>query len=99
VSDYKGLFGRKARRRCPHNALRPIHGDEVNRVGGWRLQCAACGSYLDGPVTLAEGRPAEGEFRFIEEDKERGMVLIEATRTGNRVWVPNAPLKWPGRDG
>ena len=41
------------RRHCPHSDIRPIHGDEINHVGGWRLQCEDCGSYLYGPVSIA----------------------------------------------
>jgi hypothetical protein len=47
---------RRERRRCPHSDLRPIYGDEINQVGGSRLQCRTCGQYLDGPVSLARAR-------------------------------------------
>lgn len=40
-------------RRCPHVHLNGIYGDEINFVGGWRLQCGDCGRYLDGPVSLS----------------------------------------------
>lgn len=45
--------------RCPHSNLRGIYGDEINMVGGLRLQCRDCGSYLNGPVTLARLREDE----------------------------------------
>lgn len=56
---YRGLFGPTARCRCPHSRLWPIYGDEINRVGGWRLFCADCGRYLAGPVKLAARRVRE----------------------------------------
>ena len=59
--NYKGWFGRTARRRCPHSELGAIYGDQINFVGGWRLQCLNCRSYLDGPVKLAEMRRQEWE--------------------------------------
>lgn len=43
-------------KRCPHVRLRGIYGDEINAVGGWRLECLDCGRRLDGPVHLAESR-------------------------------------------
>jgi len=46
------------RRHCPHRHLRGIYGDDVNRVGGYRLFCVDCGRFLDGPASLAEERPA-----------------------------------------
>lgn len=45
--------------RCPHSNLRGIYGDEINAVGGFRLQCRDCGSYLYGPVILARLREDE----------------------------------------
>lgn len=56
MTYYRGWFGRTARVRCPHRVLTPIYGDQVNMVGGWRLQCADCYRYLDGPVSLAATR-------------------------------------------
>lgn len=53
---YRGWFGRMAKRRCPHAALKGIYGDEITAVGGWRLLCGDCGSFLDGPVSLARDR-------------------------------------------
>ena len=47
------------RSHCPHSDLRPIYGDEINYVGGWRLQCRDCARFLDGPVRLAEFRRRE----------------------------------------
>jgi hypothetical protein len=38
------------RRNCSHPLLRGIYGDEINAVGGYRLQCLCCGRYLYGPV-------------------------------------------------
>jgi hypothetical protein len=52
---------RSARRHCPHSDLIGIYGDLVNAVGGWRLRCADCGRYLDGPVSLANSRKSEVE--------------------------------------
>jgi hypothetical protein len=43
----------RRRRHCPHMRLDPIYGDEINHVGGWRLQCRACRRFFDGPVDLA----------------------------------------------
>ena len=40
-------------RRCPHVHLQSIHGDVVEVVGGFRLQCTDCWRYLDGPAQLA----------------------------------------------
>lgn len=60
---YRGLFGRMARRRCPHEHLTPIYGDTINKVGGWRLFCRDCRRYLDGPVSLAASRPEPGGSR------------------------------------
>ena len=56
VAKYYGWFGRNARKRCPHRVLAPIWGDDIEMVGGWRLQCADCDQYLDGPVSLAAQR-------------------------------------------
>jgi hypothetical protein len=42
------------KRHCPHGILRGIYGDEINAVGGFRLQCLACGRYLYGPVNYVE---------------------------------------------
>lgn len=47
---------RHKRKHCPHSNLRPIHGDEINSCGGWRLHCRQCNRYVDGPVYLAESR-------------------------------------------
>lgn len=56
---YWGFFGRQARRRCPHSELSPIYGDDINRVGGWRLRCNGCARYLDGNVRLVFDRETE----------------------------------------
>lgn len=53
------LWGRHARRRCPHSRLTSIYGDQVNQVGGWRLYCQDCRRYLDGEVTLEMNRSNE----------------------------------------
>lgn len=45
---------RKRNRGCLHGDLRGIYGDEINAVGGYRLQCRDCGKLVDGPVELAE---------------------------------------------
>lgn len=58
-APYRGWFGRRARRRCPHSQLLGLYGDEINRVGGWRLFCNGCRRYLDGPVRLEITRAAE----------------------------------------
>jgi len=47
------------RNRCPHSDVRPIHGDEINHVGGYRLQCNDCRRYLDGHVVIAQLRADE----------------------------------------
>lgn len=49
----------RKRRYCPHSDLSGIYGDEINAVGGWRLQCRDCGRYIDGPVALAKSREGE----------------------------------------
>lgn len=59
MGEYRGLFGRHARRRCPHASLAGIYGDEINHVGGWRLLCRDCWRYLDGPVSLATRPPTD----------------------------------------
>lgn len=58
-ATYRGWFGVTARRRCPHSDLEPIYGDEILRVGGWRLRCRDCRRFIDGPVRLAELRRTE----------------------------------------
>ena len=45
--------------RCPHSDLRPIYGDQINHVGGYRLKCRRCSRFLDGPVELAKARAGE----------------------------------------
>jgi len=52
-------WGRFEGRTCPHSDLSPIYGDEINHVGGYRLQCRTCARFLDGPVYLAEARAGE----------------------------------------
>lgn len=49
-------MSRSQRRHCPHEQVRGIYGDKINQVGGYRLQCRDCGTYLEGPVAIAEGR-------------------------------------------
>lgn len=58
---YRGLSGRRAKRRCPHSNLVGIYGDEINFYGGWRLHCRDCGQFLNGPVSLATMRQQERE--------------------------------------
>jgi hypothetical protein len=58
-SVYRGLFGRHARRRCPHSDLQGIYGDEIANVGFYRLFCRACRRFIDGPVSLAQSRESE----------------------------------------
>ena len=54
------MFSRmRQRRHCAHSRLRPIYGDEINFVGGWRLWCRDCGRFIDGPVSLAAMREGE----------------------------------------
>lgn len=48
-----GIFKRF---RCPHVDVRGIYGDEINHVGGYRLQCFDCGAFLDGPASIAVQR-------------------------------------------
>lgn len=57
---------------CPHRHLRGIYGDDVNRVGGYRLFCVDCGRFLDGPVSLADERPLKPPT--IPADKKRVTV-------------------------
>ena len=48
------MFTRLRRRlHCPHEHVEGIYGDEINRVGGYRLQCRDCRAFLDGPVSIA----------------------------------------------
>lgn len=59
LHQYRGLFGRNARRRCPHSQLMGVYGDEITYVGWWRIWCRGCGRYLDGPVSLVASRFSE----------------------------------------
>lgn len=43
----------RKRLHCPHRRVEGIYGDEINMVGGYRLQCLGCRAFLDGPVSLA----------------------------------------------
>ena len=43
----------RKRLHCPHRRVKGIYGDEINMVGGYRLQCLDCRAFLDGPVSLA----------------------------------------------
>ena len=52
-------MGLLKRLRCPHSNLVGIFGDNINAAGGKRLRCLSCGSFLDGPVILAEIRKEE----------------------------------------
>ena len=54
--------------RCPHVNLEGIYGDEILRVGGYRLRCDDCGRYLDGPVSLAQAL-AEETWEYIVQVK------------------------------
>jgi hypothetical protein len=60
-SVYHGLFGRTARRRCPHSDLQGVYGDEVRAAGWYRLWCRACHRFVDGPVSLAQSREREND--------------------------------------
>lgn len=46
---------------CPHSRLDGIYGDEINHVGGYRLQCLDCHAFIHGPVSLAQMRRAESQ--------------------------------------
>lgn len=59
------------RKRCPHSNLGGIYGDEINHVGGWRLWCADCRRFLDGPVSLAASRKHEQPHPPRAETNER----------------------------
>lgn len=59
MQEYRGWFGRYAKRRCPHSLLVGIYGDQVNQEGGWRLYCNGCHRYLDGAVSLSMMRSLE----------------------------------------
>ena len=61
MNRYTKWFGPHARSRCPHSDLEGIYGDEINRVGGFRLYCWDCHKYLGGPVRIAEMRKGEME--------------------------------------
>ena len=50
LTSRKTKFKRKT---CPHVHLQSLHGDVINAVGGFRLQCTDCWTYLDGPPQLA----------------------------------------------
>ncbi len=53
---------RHNRRHCPHHRLGTIHGDAALYLG-FRLQCADCMTFLNGPVNLAHIRNvAEDQF-------------------------------------
>lgn len=65
---YHGLFGPRARRRCPHSHLRGIYGDEITFVGFWRLECLDCGRYLNGPASLASTRARSENWRWEDQD-------------------------------
>lgn len=39
-------------RRCPHDHIRCVHGDEINHADGKRRACMDCGAYLKGPLPL-----------------------------------------------
>ncbi len=45
MSIFKKLF-----RRCPHDHVRCVHGDEINTAGGMRRACLDCGDWLTGPL-------------------------------------------------
>ena len=62
---YRGLFGRQARRRCPHSDLQAIYGDAIIHLtlDGFRLYCWQCRQMIDGPVSLADNRRKEIDDR------------------------------------
>lgn len=41
------------RNRCPHVFIYGLYGDVVNAVGGYRLFCPACKTFLEGPVEIS----------------------------------------------
>lgn len=41
------------RNRCPHVVRYGLYGDVVNAVGGYRLFCPSCKTFLEGPVELS----------------------------------------------
>lgn len=59
---YRGFFGRKARRRCPHSNLAPVYGDMILYNNFYRLWCRDCGRTLDGLVILASRREGEKDL-------------------------------------
>lgn len=74
IALYRARY--KAWYHCPHQYMRGVSGDEINHVGGWRLQCLVCERYLDGPASLANcSNPP---------DDERGMDGRGALRRGLR---------------
>lgn len=78
------------RRRCAHRNLNGIYGDEVNRVGGWRLQCRDCLKYLDGPVNWAEFgegekvTPETPESRMDDGERELLVEIVEEAKVARR---------------
>ncbi|ALY09026.1 hypothetical protein GORDON_51 [Arthrobacter phage Gordon] len=54
------LRNRSRRKHCAHTVVRGIYGDLINHTPGFRrLQCEACLTYLDGPVSLSLTRRKE----------------------------------------
>lgn len=59
LTYYRGLFGRTARRRCPHSDLVPVTGDQSRQASGRGLWCRGCRRRIDGPSWLPESRSEE----------------------------------------
>lgn len=57
---YRGVFGSRARRRCPHSTIRAVGKPERELKGKkWELCCEDCGRFLDGRIGLAFKRLGE----------------------------------------
>lgn len=39
-------------RRCPHDRVRCVHGDEIIRADWRRVACLDCGKYLKGELPI-----------------------------------------------
>lgn len=84
MSDLRDQIARWLKKRsavthCPHSRLRGIYGDEINHTPGFRrLQCLDCGTFLDGPVWIADYRKNEYRARYAERDADAVIDAIQA---------------------
>lgn len=98
------------RKRCPHDNLEGIYGDQINRCGGYRLRCLDCGRLIDGPVSLAKDRgwarrdnTDTGLIRpYLTEARDQMRGTSDDAKTRQAVelllaaWQPvdGTPLRW-----